>query len=226
MTDTFSTIGIEAPIDFPMKPYESIHLAVTAKRNTHVAAWQHFAGGENGLAYRFTACAEYDATFVASVNRAGTSPVPSERHEQEKSLFGFFVNGLAALESFGYSLFAIGSMIKPVEFPLANPRMITIAETIQKFVKGFPSEGISAAMNTLNGDADYVIWKELRNIMAHRAAPPRRFHLGGTTDGLTILEQGIEINNTTTSIRRAWLAATVERLLTETESLVMRHLYL
>lgn len=58
-------------------------------------------------AFRLLDVDHYDEAFRASWSRAGAAPALDERYLQERSLFGFFVSGLSAIESFSYGVCAI-----------------------------------------------------------------------------------------------------------------------
>ena len=96
------TIGIDMPGDFPTIAHNAVNdkLKLCQPRNPKV--WSEYAGGWNAIAFRFSAAADADATFTASVKL----PVASleEYQVQEKALFAFFVTGYAAIESFTYAL--------------------------------------------------------------------------------------------------------------------------
>jgi hypothetical protein len=95
-----ATIGLTAPSDFPSAEYEAVHARIKEKREKYPIPWDQYAGGWNAVAYRFITCAEHDDAFTASVRAYGNSPIQPHRFDQEKELFGFFVTGQAALESF------------------------------------------------------------------------------------------------------------------------------
>src|SRR5437763_13200806 len=112
------TVGLEMPQDFPTDPYNAVHDSINSWPNRPDVPWLEYALAWNAVAYRFQALADHCDTFTASVNRAGGAPSMSERYVQERELFNFFSNGLAAIESFFYGLYAIASMLDPAKFPM------------------------------------------------------------------------------------------------------------
>src|SRR3712207_4890015 len=164
------------PPDFAVAPYRAIHARITAKIPTSHSAFPHYAGGWNGLVYRFRACAEHDTAFTMSIRRGGKAPQPNERYVQERELFGFFVTGVSAIESFCYSLFAIGAMLNLKEFNIIEARhlkAINPKQTTEHFSTVFPNEELTIALAGMLRDAHYDEWCAIRNILAHRAAPGR-----------------------------------------------------
>jgi hypothetical protein len=104
------------PADFPVGPYEAVQKRVSVDlKESHPDSRGQFAGGWNALRYRYQACDEHDREFTRSIQSEQT---PRERYIQERELFGFFVSGQSAIESLCYSLHAIASVIKAVEFPI------------------------------------------------------------------------------------------------------------
>jgi len=225
-----STVGIVMPADFPVAPYHAIHARITTTIPTNHIAWPHYAGGWNALAYRFRACADHATAFTQSMKRAGKVPPPNERYVQERELFGFFVTGVAAIDSLCYSLFAIGAMLNLKEFTLSEPRQlkaITPRKTTEQFAHVFPTEVITTTLADLLHDAQYAEWWTIRNILAHRAAPSR--HVTQSLppqpfdEHVLWIEGTIPLDPATTSTRRAWLATTVHQLLTATDAFTTNH---
>lgn len=204
------------PRDFAVEPYEAIRSRVVAKKDAYPHSWAQYAGAWNAVAYRFLSCADHDRAFIESIKRAGNAPPQPERYRQERELFGFFVTGLAAIESLCYGLFAIGSMLDAQNFPISTPRdmrSISPEKTAKQFAAAFPKEGITAALQQMRSAQDFRDWKEIRNLLAHRSAPGRAFHLGGPHHGEALWVKGIQIDKNTTASRREWLAKTIRALL-------------
>ena len=219
-----SAIGLPAPLDFAVAPYEAIHGRVSSKKDSHPDPWTHCAGAWNAVAYRFISCAEHDEAFTASVGAHGNSPPQPQRYMQEKDLFGFFVTGFASLDSFCYGAYAFAAMVRPLDFNLADPRLINRERTEDKFSTSFPTEALTRALAALKEDPDFKKWKDIRNILAHRTVPGRRFSRGGSEDGTALWHNGITIDQTTTSSRRQWLAGTLRDLLEAADAFTANHL--
>lgn len=172
------TNGLIMPNDFPTLQYEAIFDRVSRKANSSVFIDQ-FAPAWNAVAYRYRALAEDERGFTALVNH--TTPEPQIRYEQERALFGFFSNGFSIFESTFYGLFALGAMLSPVNFPIASPReqqRISPQSTMVSFKAAFAGDAINDAINILITNTDYIEWREIRNILTHRAAPGRTFFVG------------------------------------------------
>lgn len=222
-----STIGIEMPTCFPIKPYEVIHSRIEKNKDDFPKSWNQYAGAWNAIAYRFLSCSNYNFEFISLIKRAGNSPVPTERYKQEKCLFGFFVTGLSTIESFCYGLYAIASMINSSYFPIDKAkhlRKIKIENTSKKFKCVYPNEKISEILSKLIEDPAFQKWKEIRNILAHRLAPVRHFFTGGDQNGEALWLNGIQINENTTSYRYEWLSETLTSILNNAE-LFVSHIF-
>ncbi len=224
------TVGISMPADFAVAPYHAIHARITAKIPTDHTAWSHYAGGWHALAYRFRACAEHDSAFTLSLRRAGKAPRPNERYVQERELFSFFVTGLSAIESFCYSLFAIGSMLNPNEFKMTKPghlQSVSPKKTTEQFSQVFPNEAITTTLAGTLRDVSYAEWCTIRNVLAHRSAPGRHFTQSFPPQPLDEqvlwIDGVIPIDTATTSARRAWLATTIRNLLNTTDAFTAHH---
>lgn len=207
-----STVGIVPPEDFPVTPYEAIHSVVSASRGTYRHSFAQFAGAWNAVCYRYLSCAEHDEAFTASLRRASASPPPDERYIQERELFGFFVTGLASIESLCYGLFAIGSMLDADSFPIADPkdmRRVDPKRTANRFEQAFPDDAVTAKLREMVAARGFRQWSDIRNILAHREAPGRHFYRGGPFNGAALWLNGIPLEEDFTACRRKWLAHTI-----------------
>lgn len=230
-----TTIGIRMPDDFPVPEYDQMHrLVITRKSNRPLdsTALSQFQRGWNAVAYRFRATAEHDEGFTRALSEESDAQTAQDtvsvfeiKHLEERELFGFFVTGFSVLESFAYSMFAVGSMVNSPAFPMQTPqdrRKVSLLETQQRLLGNYPSEQLATALQSCLVSPDFQQWKDIRNTLTHRASPPRLYRqtvsVGAPTTGVTSWdaewpEFGVSLNETTTSIRRSWLAATTEKLL-------------
>jgi hypothetical protein len=136
-TPPISTTGLRMPDDFEYEAYEAVYRRIAPLNESYSLRWPEWSGAWAGVAYRFCACAEYSEAFTRSIRRHGAAPTESvERYRQERDLFGFFVNGLAAVENTCYALFAIASMLNPASFPLIESDLPR--ETLEKKQKKNP----------------------------------------------------------------------------------------
>jgi hypothetical protein len=222
-----STIGVEVPDDFPQSHYDAIHARVILSSPTDDSMF-HFSGAWNAIAYRFISCARSDETFRASLQLAGTSTSHSERYRQEDSLFDFFVKGLAVIESFFYGLYWLGSMSDSAPFPILmgnGLRDITVDMTIKKYtqklktgllVSSFGRIACKDVSNKWKNTLEYEEWKDVRNILAHRAAYGRVVNAGNAGNHLTEdlwKVRNIPFNAELTTTKRQWLASTLRDLM-------------
>jgi ketosteroid isomerase-like protein len=68
---------------------------------------------------------------------------------------------------------------------------------------------------------DFKRWKEVRNILAHRAASGRQFSTGSEDDTTKWL--GIAVDTSTTVDRRKWLAARLRNLVIAADAFTVSH---
>lgn len=223
-TKPLCTIGIAMPDDFPISSFEAIHERVVPWRGRFPEAVNQYFGAENGVAYRFRACAEYSDGFSVA---GGSSS--EGRHIQEKCLFGFFVSGFAVIESFCYGAFMLGAIIEPPAFPIATDgdlRRIDPAAAASSFAKSkLSSEPIHSALAGMVDCRAFKEWKVVRNLLSHRVTPGRDINLGGPEPpSVWKAAQGIELTSTTTSERRAWLAKELTSAMAALERVALKHL--
>jgi hypothetical protein len=225
-TPSLSTMHLQMPDDFDYASYEAVHSRIGPLHESHQPQWIEYVDAWIGVAYRFYACAEHDEAFTQSIQTHGDAPQQPERYYQERDLFGFFVNGLSAIETTCYGLFAIASMLNDVYFPIKkakNKKAINPESTARRFRTTFPKETISRTLSKIVGSQEYEDWKEVRNILAHRGSPGR--HISGSVGstygdahGDALWQIGIPLNASTTPSRRAWLAGTIQTLLQDADS--------
>lgn len=171
-----STNGLVVPDDFPASEYESIYLKAASHLPKQQEIYEQFGSAWNAVAYRFVAVAEYEAILKVSLVR--TNAPPPERYEQERDLFGFFSSGFSVFEAAFYGIFSLGALIAPAAFPTTTPRdqqRISPSSTAGAIAKAFPGDSLNGVIAAVTGDLAYLEWREIRNILTHRAAPGRRF---------------------------------------------------
>jgi hypothetical protein len=222
-----STVGVELPDDFPHAPYNAIHARVIASPRAPEQIF-HYGGAWNAVAFRFLSLATADDLFTDSVIKSGSAPGYPERFQQEESLFNFFVNGLSVIESFFHGLYWIGSMGDRATFPIRSGselRKIKTDTTIDLYMAKLGSTRLTNFFALLRvkdasghwrNTSQYEEWKDVRNILAHRAAYGRVL-TGSTRPGPQPEDvwrvRDIPLNDQLTRTRRAWMAATLKSLL-------------
>jgi hypothetical protein len=225
------TVGIVMPADLAVAPYEAIFERVTDNqrgprhaRGEPTSAWEQFAAAWNGLAWRYSTCAAHDEAFTRSIGRHGDPTPAAERYIQERELFGFFVTGLATIESFCYGMYFVGSLLDAGNFRTSKPghlKAICPKSTACAFSKAFSGDSFADLLSRLTDLDDFREWNDIRNVLAHRCAPPRRlFRDVGATERVPrapIWLPGITLDQQTTVRKRSWLAATMRELLESAE---------
>jgi hypothetical protein len=208
-------LGIDMPDDFPTEAHnEVVEKLGSAPSKSEVGG--ELAAGWNAVAIRFKSAANADEGYRLSTSSKEPLRSFDDLVVQQEALFAFFMNGYAALESFAYAAFALGAMLRPVDFPMdteANRRAIDLRKTKSAFAATFSRTAIEARLSGLVVDPKFDQWGRIRNILAHRSHPPRHHYvtLGRTAPDKTIWEitDGLTIDDQTTASRRSWLAAKV-----------------
>lgn len=175
-----SNNGLPAHQDFPVAPYEAVHKLVV-ERWSEELSYSQFTGAWNAVAYRFHGALDAGGTFQKTLRDFGSHPAPNQRYQQEAALFNFFSNGFSVFEAMFYGLFAIGSFIKPNDFPIATQKeqqRISPTSTADAFRRAFPNEEILIYFQKLFESDSYKQWRDMRNVLTHRAAPGRRVYIG------------------------------------------------
>lgn len=176
--------GLMAHQDFPVEPYEAVHARVASRWSSEPSYFQ-YSGAWNALAYRFHGAIDAGVKFQKSLKDSGSHPAPHQRYQQEEALFSFFSNGFSAFEALFYALFSVGSFMDPPAFPLNAPKdqqRVSPSHTADAFKRAFPSDPLLDAFASLFADAAYLRWRDMRNVLTHRAAPGRRVYVGIGTD--------------------------------------------
>jgi len=211
-----STVGITLPVDFPRLPYEAIHEYCQPKMKPNPPLpmnWEQYAAAWNAIAYRFLAVTDHDQAFASAITKHSNF----DRYLQERELFNFFVAGLSTIETFLYGIYFLASIASPSDFPVSDPRSITLKTTSQKFTNTFPNEAITSRLEALTKNSDFVEWCDVRNILAHRCAPGRIIHrvLSPATNPPNDIWKlyNIPLSSDTTGLKRKWLSQTLTELL-------------
>jgi hypothetical protein len=113
-------------------------------------------------------------------------------------------------------------MVQPATFPMGNLRDLTPEKTGTRLRSAFVGESLQTEICQLTSDPDFKHWKEVRNILAHRAAPGRQFSIGSEDDTTKWL--GIAVDASTTAYRRKWLAARLRDLVIAADAFTASHL--
>lgn len=170
--------------DFPAELYEEVHADVVA-RWSGAPSYRHYSSAWNALAYRFHGAVDAGCEFQRSLKNFGAHPAPQQRFQQEVALFNFFSNGFAAFEALFYGLFGVGSFIDAAAFPLTTPReqqRVSPSHTNDAYKRAFPGDPILGAFAGFFNDPSYQRWRDMRNVLTHRAAPGRRMYVGIGSD--------------------------------------------
>jgi hypothetical protein len=215
---------LAAPPDFPAELLERVHIAISdpdeARRQT--PEWAEWAGACNGLLYRFLACAEHGDAVVDSLIKS-TSPPQPERYEQEKLLFDFFAEGLSALECLYYGVYFIGALADPGGLAATvDKRQVAPGHVTKCFEATYAGEALTGRLRAVLSTPEYSAWRDTRNVLSHRSSPGRDFRTGGSDAGTYWM--GSELSADVFGPRRAWLASSIDEILSALELFVQTRL--
>ena len=225
--------GLVLPSSFPDVVFEAVKDRIFSKVPSASPAWEQLAGSHNGVRYRLRACADYSEEFTQSVQRFGDLPPAGERYQQERQLFGFFLSGYAALDSFCFFLYFAAAHLQPSHFPTQLPghiKSIDCKNTPRRFATAFPGEDITAALDALIDDQTFKDWDGYRNILTHRAAPGRVIYasVGSSVPdprrtGRLDPAAALKMDASLTSPRLAWLVHTLADLVVAADTFTQKH---
>ena len=230
---TTQPTGLVLPSSFPDGVFEAVKDRIFSKVPSATPAWEQLAASHNGVRYRLRACADYSEEFTRSVQRFGDSPPVDERYQQERQLFGFFVSGYSALDSFCFFMYFAAAHLQPSHFPTQLPghiKSVGCKSTPAAFAKAFPGEDITAALDALTNDQTFKEWEGYRNILAHRAAPGRMMYVSvgsSASDPAADWKIGsaanLKIDASLTPPRLAWLVHTLSGLVVAADTFTQQH---
>jgi hypothetical protein len=217
--------ALDLPTDFPAREFDAAELYFRARTGTSVitpaATWAEFSSAWTAVAYRFMDVATFDEEFRVLLERYGTAPALPERYAQERALFGFFIAGLAAIESLSYGVSALAWEAGANEFALETDvarNRVSPERTVERLKRTFPDEAITRSLSDLIESEEFLHWVETRNALAHRSAPLRHHRVTISEDAISTGAResawGLyTLNEDLTAARRRWLALQLRTLL-------------
>jgi hypothetical protein len=215
-----TTVGLDMPADFALAAYEQVHQLLFRYRRSHTRRWRAYALTWNAVARRFVTTTRCDERFRESI-RVNDMPEAGERQRQEEDLFGFFVNGLACLDSVLYATHAIAWISNNAAFELATAkqqRNVTWSRTPRLLQREFPRQRIGRQLARLDRSRGLYRWRKYRNALAHREVPRRHatVMLPGGARGATWGE--LALTDRLTADYRTWLGDTLAELVDDVQS--------
>lgn len=219
--EPLSINGLVMPIDFPRAAFEAVQkkLDQFSKQREH----DHFIGAWSAISYRYHGLVDYDKEFTASIVKHGPGPGQPLRYQQERDLFGFFTNGVSVFDAYCFAMFAVGALLMSRTFSLVDEWKIDWKSTADAFQKGFPEEAMPGVLDNVWGDAAYVDLREIRNLLTHRAAPPRHHRLlvgSGIAPMATLGRVNVALDKDTTASRRKNVIRLLSTVLEATRTFV------
>ncbi len=181
---------------------------------------RHFERSWVAVAYRYRACAEHNEEFKVLLHNAGDlwrewGADEEQNYRFERCLYEFFLSGLSVFESFAFSLYFVGAVMRPGEFPHAEqPKKITVERTVNAFRASFPEAAITQRLSALPEAPAFETLNTIRNILGHRLAGRRNVH------GYSMIQPDGE---TITRREEIWHLPGSDEQLVFDEQLIQRH---
>lgn len=243
MTSQLLRSDFEVPEDFPSEQFKAIETRFLESRPAEsLITWLEFVGGWAGLVYRYRSCYEHHNAFIEHARSQAYVDSESELYRLESELFGFFVSGLATIESVCYGLYVIGSTLRPSLFCIrrdpntshpprarrSDLRKIDVSATAKKFEEAYSSEAIARALRSIVDSSELKEWGDIRNILAHRAVPPRVTGQSGEVIRPQLwIPAGympeMALDESLTTSRRQWLVQAIRELLLAADDFTASH---
>jgi hypothetical protein len=215
--DIWGSLPGDYPTTLAQRSYRHLLAVIPESRARELMGY-----GFKGAAYRFRAAIEYHSAFQEDIStQGGAAPSADREFSQNRSLFGFLVSGLASLESLTFAMHSVSSHYSRTQFrldidALRNVNPFSVAEALGE---AWPDAPITRALERLIQDAAYAEWRDIRNVLAHRAVPPRLIMIrpGESTSSLWLLTKAgsrvaDEPLETATDAPRIWLTQQVTLL--------------
>jgi hypothetical protein len=212
---------LDLPDDFPVAEIDALHshLSDYVEDGSKLPPeWREWAGGLNGLVYRFRACDEHGGDVTVSL--VETSPPQPKRYEQERDLYSFYSEGLSAVECFYYGLYFIGTHADPNAFPFnVQRRAVKPHKVTEQFEAAYSGEKLTSTLRRVVDGDEFRIWSGVRNFLSHRGAPGRTHYAGGGPPsgvewdlGVKGTDPSVELTVSALTARRMWLGETVSEI--------------
>lgn len=179
MPTKLNSNGLLADDRFPSESYNSIH-ALAAKHFDRHPHYDLFAGALNAVAYRYHGAQKAGQSLHASLQDNKGNATPDERQRQEYDLFDFFSNGFSVFESSYYAAYAVGAFLAPNVFSLATEKdqqRVGPASTVAAYSKQFGQDAFTHTLSEITERAEFLKWREIRNVLTHRTAPGRKIYV-------------------------------------------------
>src|SRR5438552_1943329 len=226
MPGRFATIDVKAPNGFPLEAYNAVYNGLPKKARRRSRKWKDFRDAWSAVAYRFLWVDYYADAFAKSIGKDGIGPAQPMRSEQERFAFGFILNALSCLETAHYGLFAVGALLSK-DFPLRNEKHrvgVRMDRTVKRFEQVFPKEPLSKALRGVGRARAVKRLQDVRNIIVHRANPPRAFKMSEPLHADWKLTKGkVRVGRDTLTAIRADVARLLEGLLAPAATFVATH---
>ena len=174
---------------------------------------KHCFGASLALIHRHRTCRISLNRMLATEHEGGP-----DNFDYNESLFQFFTSGISALESLAYAAFALGSRVDPVAFDMSSDKALArigVESTAQSFAQRFPDYQIGSRLADIDRSTGYRPWKKARNVLLHRAIPPRliSLHLPSGVRHDSWPDLGISLDPDAMIDRLYWLEGVLRDLL-------------
>lgn len=209
------------PAEFPRDSFETVQRSLS--RFSQQSGHSQFIGAWNAISYRYMGVVEYDEYFTASITEYGPAPAQPLRYRQERDLFGFFVSAGSVFDAYAFGMYAIGALLVPNNFSLAEEWKIDWKSTTTRYRDAFSNDPILRVLDNIWNDSAFEDIRNVRNVLTHRAVPPRHFTMSSRMATTRIADVDLTISETTTRSRREHLVRLLSTAVDATRTFVAAH---
>jgi hypothetical protein len=215
-------LDLEMPSEFPTRAYDSALNRLTVGGLSSLTA-EHCRAGWLGVGFRYLAVVEGDERFAESLREHGSAPPMPERVDQEHALFQFSAAACSVIECFAYSVHSAAAGLGVPGFRVSaesDRRGVNRTTTATRLETDLPNHVLPKTLVAVLGSTQWEALTITRNVLLHRAAPPRQVFLTNVpgVDRPSEIRQSVHrgadlvVTPQLTSDRRAWLATSLHGL--------------
>lgn len=190
----------------------------------------NFLGSWQAVRYRYRAAWENTQAFTQAIQQPDPKS-ENQYYQEDQTLSEMFFSGFSVIESFCFCLYFTGAFTsQSAHFPLTKkPEKIDLKWTTGAFLNAFPSDMLTTELSSLQSDAKFKEWGNIRNVLAHRVSPGRIVYLSNWRKPnppdwhLPTSLPLIPLDAQTAQSRLDWLTNTLNRLVDAADQFTQMH---
>jgi hypothetical protein len=165
-------LKLDMPDEFPLVEFEAFVNAVRTVAGPKSEARGEFGGASNLIGWRFRASVEYREMYLDSWRQHGAAVGFEELYARERNFFGMFVSGVSTIECIAYACYATASDPSVLGLPF-DERIRRSRSGPRHLLHALEGKSRAAelvhALTVMLASAEWRIWTNYRNTMAHRS---------------------------------------------------------